>query len=313
MVRAMHVASDASSGVDLRSAPASSKGRAALVIAHPGHELTVHGWLERERPQVFVLTDGSGRSGVARLQSTTKVILAAGARTGSIYGRLPENAVYRALLGGDTGLFVSLAEELAEALVQGGFDRVAGDMEEGFNPVHDIWRMVVNAAVAIVKCRTGLEMPNYDFSLFRRQDAHDLPGRAGTRLELDEGAFMRKLATARAYPELAPEVVAVIEGTMDDPILGDLAIREKVRQVLGSFGMEAFRIEYFRQLQSANPRGDELAPDPPFYEVYGEVLVAAGRYKEVLRHRAHLLPVAEALRRLTTGEGGAQTSAAAKA
>src|SRR5207302_1404403 len=30
----------------------------ALLVAHPGHELRVHGWLERERPLVFVLTDG---------------------------------------------------------------------------------------------------------------------------------------------------------------------------------------------------------------------------------------------------------------
>ena len=34
-----------------------------LFVAHPGHELCVHGWLEIARPKVFVLTDGSGRSG----------------------------------------------------------------------------------------------------------------------------------------------------------------------------------------------------------------------------------------------------------
>nr|MDP9120522.1 hypothetical protein [Acidobacteriota bacterium] len=28
--------------------------RAALVIGHPGHELRVHGWLERARPLVLV-------------------------------------------------------------------------------------------------------------------------------------------------------------------------------------------------------------------------------------------------------------------
>src|SRR5438034_752023 len=35
----------------------SSNARAALFIAHPGHELLVHGWLELVRPFVFVLTD----------------------------------------------------------------------------------------------------------------------------------------------------------------------------------------------------------------------------------------------------------------
>jgi hypothetical protein len=35
-------------------------GRAALVIAHPGHELRALHWLRLSRPCVFVLTDGSG-------------------------------------------------------------------------------------------------------------------------------------------------------------------------------------------------------------------------------------------------------------
>ena len=37
-----------------------SEQRAVLVVAHPGHELRVHGWLELARPTVCILTDGSG-------------------------------------------------------------------------------------------------------------------------------------------------------------------------------------------------------------------------------------------------------------
>jgi hypothetical protein len=33
-------------------------GKAALVVAHPGHELRVFHWLRLARPCVFVLTDG---------------------------------------------------------------------------------------------------------------------------------------------------------------------------------------------------------------------------------------------------------------
>jgi hypothetical protein len=44
------------------------------MIAHPGHELRVHHWIERTRPLVFVLTDGSGHTGVSRLASTTAVL-----------------------------------------------------------------------------------------------------------------------------------------------------------------------------------------------------------------------------------------------
>jgi len=69
----------------------------ALVIAHPGHELRVHGWLEKARPLVFVLTDGSGRSGLPRLNSTRKVLLDAGAKTGPIFGRFTDAETYASI------------------------------------------------------------------------------------------------------------------------------------------------------------------------------------------------------------------------
>ena len=74
---------------------------AALVVAHPGHEISLHGWLERVKPVVFVLTDGSGQRGVSRLSSTTRVLERAGARRGPVYGRFTDGRIYDALLAGD--------------------------------------------------------------------------------------------------------------------------------------------------------------------------------------------------------------------
>lgn len=273
-------------------------GRAALLIAHPGHELVVHAWLEKAKPEVFVLTDGSGRVGVSRLHSSSKLLESTGATPGGIYGRYSEAAIYRALLVHDTDLFVSLAEELAHSLIQGSFDYVAGDMAEGFNPVHDAWRMVIDAAVAMVKLRTSKEILNYDFSLFRRQDGFDVPGQSGAKMCLDAVAFTKKLTAAQSYPELLPEVVAAIFGKLDDPIFGHPAIRVEVQALLCNLGPEAFRTEYFRLLQDGQEQKSSGAQDEPFYEVYGERLVAEGRYDVVLRHRAHMLPVAEALAKL---------------
>src|SRR5215470_12779269 len=96
-----------------RSEAALQPGRAALVLAHPGHELRVHGWLEAARPLVFVLTDGSGHSDRGRLASTTRVLEQAGAERGPLYGRLTDRALYGALLAGDHALFDGLADELA--------------------------------------------------------------------------------------------------------------------------------------------------------------------------------------------------------
>jgi hypothetical protein len=54
--------------------------RAALVTAHPGHELCLYGWLKRARPCVFIFTDGSGSTGEPRLELTTKLLARTGAR-----------------------------------------------------------------------------------------------------------------------------------------------------------------------------------------------------------------------------------------
>ena len=43
--------------------------RCALVVAHPGHELRVYGWLALRKPDVYILTDGSGHTGNSRLDS----------------------------------------------------------------------------------------------------------------------------------------------------------------------------------------------------------------------------------------------------
>src|SRR6185436_1441495 len=107
---------------------ASSSGTAAsaLIVAHPGHELRVHGWLERERPLVCVLTDGSGHSGVSRLPSTLRVLRRAGARPGPVFGRFTDRALYEVLLGGRIEILASVACELAKVLATEHVERVAG-------------------------------------------------------------------------------------------------------------------------------------------------------------------------------------------
>jgi len=66
--------------VEYGSSQFSTSKKSTLVIAHPGHELRVCHWLELAQPTVFILTDGSGRSGKSRLGSTTKVLEQAGGR-----------------------------------------------------------------------------------------------------------------------------------------------------------------------------------------------------------------------------------------
>src|SRR5262245_36394298 len=87
----------------------------ALVIAHPGHELRVHGWLEQVRPRVFILTDGSGSSGQPRLRSTRRILKQAGAVRGEVFGRFTDRDLYEALRHGDREPFTAVVTELSTA------------------------------------------------------------------------------------------------------------------------------------------------------------------------------------------------------
>jgi len=246
------------------------------MVAHPGHELRVHGWLERERPEVFVLTDGSGSTGQSRLSSTVEVLRCAGARPGSLFGRFSDRDLYEVILDGRIEVLTGLARELADALIEQGAEIVAADALEGFNPSHDLCRLLADTAITLAYRRTGRAIASYEFLLEGRPDALPVNGHSGVlRLELEGGALERKLAAARSYPEMAYEV----------------------ERAFASHGAGAFRVEC---LLPTDPEADveALIEEPPYYESYGEKQVAAGRYARVLRFREHFLPLALALREL---------------
>lgn len=250
------------------------------MIGHPGHELRVHHWIERTHPLVFVLTDGSGHTGVSRLASTTAVLEGAGAMPGSIYGRLSDREVYRAILDRDVDLFAGLADELAAALDRAEIGCVVGDAVEGFNPGHDVCRLVINAALLRLAER-GRRPANFEFPLEGApEDCPPEEQAEAVRLELDGDALQRKLAAAAGYPEMAYEM----------------------ERALASHGRASFGIECLRPVRYGLEIGGRH-PRPPFYETYGEKQVAAGIYREVIRFRDHMAPLAEGLgRRAARGD-----------
>src|SRR5438128_11098177 len=187
--------------------------RAALVIAHPGHELRVQAWVELAQPLAFVLTDGSGHTGRSRLASTSRLLDQTGASSGGIYGRLTDRALYAAILGGDVDLFAGLARDLVQALVDERIDYVVGDAFEGHNPGHDLCRVIIDAAAELAG-RAGQRVACLDFPLVGRPDECP-PALAAEAisLALDDAAFARKLAAMHAYAELAGEVAATFAET----------------------------------------------------------------------------------------------------
>lgn len=243
-------------------------GRAALVVAHPGHELNLMGWLTMAQPSVFVMTDGSGQLGRSRLHSTTRVLLRSGARPGSIYGHLSDHEVYEAMLSRDVDLFLRLTIELADWICLDGVDYVVADSAEGYNPAHDVCRLIVGGAVELAARIRG-PIGNYEYVIAGpRDDCGAGRCRGAIRLELDDETLERKIAAARGYPELAGEVESAMQ----------------------RHGIESFRHECLHPVETRKswaPEGNSVAS----YEIHGRSRVAAGKYRRPVTYADHIAPL----------------------
>jgi hypothetical protein len=247
------------------------RGKAALVVGHPGHELRVFHWLERAHPEVFVLTDGSGTRGEGRIDSTTDLVHRTGSECGSIYGAFTDLKIYELMLDGKHQEVCRLADQLAENLLRQNIDYVVGDACEGYNPTHDICRMVIGAAVTMAGRRRGFPIGNYDFLLTGLPKDNFTLG--SITIELDDADFARKVAAARGYRELSREV----------------------DELDRKYGLAPFRTECLRPVDTQS--GFEGPPQlPPYYETYGQQQIAAGKYHSLLTYQHHVRPLAEALR-----------------
>ena len=302
--------------------PLSQSARAALVVAHPSHELRVHGWLKETKPYVCVLTDGGGRNSDVRLPQTSQVLERACARQGTIYGRLTDLDVYAAILNHDADLFAGMAEELARIFAAERIDYVVGDAAEGYSVAHDICRIMIGIAIELAQQVHGHEIKNFDFNLVGPPD--ECPAELRDQAlwyNLDDDAFAQKVKAALDYtPKLAADVEAALRGApfqgirrfSEPKLAGEVDVevsaaiieelearpllKARLRHLVEGVPLDAFRIECLRPVGNRSG-ADWTGNEPLFYELYGEKLVAAGRYQKVIRYREHMLPLAEAMRK----------------
>jgi hypothetical protein len=163
-----------------------------------------------------------------------------------------------------------MVDQLAARMMRNNIECIAGDAAEGYNPAHDICRLVIDAAARLAKRTTQARIANYDFALVGAPGYCPDELRSNALwLNLGDDAFDRKISAARNYSELQAEVDAALNGAHD------------------------FRVECLRPVNSHGNNSAEH--EKPFYEEYGERQVKAGFYSDVLRYREHMLPLAEAL------------------
>jgi hypothetical protein len=250
----------------------------ALVVAHPGHELKVFGWLAETTPRVYVLTDGSGANGTSRLPSTAKLLIQSGSTPDEIFGLMSDAGVYRAILEKKVSIFLAIIDRLAASLTERRIDFVAGDAVEGFNPTHDMCRVLLNAAVAIAERTLDGTIANYEFCLTEwEQHCRDPHDDRCLHLRLDDPSLKQKLRAAREYE----------------------ALKEEVQQAIAVKGEEYFRVECLRKV--TDPFPELISETKPYYETCGEQRVAQAKYESVIRYHDHMLPLLEIIRNYAVG------------
>jgi len=235
-----------------------------LVFGHPGHELRAYHLLERVRPRVFVLTDGSGSTAESRVHESVALLEQAGARAAARFGPLTDRAAYAALMASDASPFLAELNWLVDTLVNEGTQAMLVDAAEGYNPVHDVCHWIGRAAVDRAR-QFGVDIELFEVDLI----AHPETAGDGLRLRLDDEAFDRKLEATSRYTALQAEAEAAFD----------------------RYGQDAFRMEFLRRA------GSRALPESwvPYYEQVGEERVRTGRYTSVLRYSDHVRPVIERL------------------
>lgn len=285
--------------------------RSLLVIAHPGHELRLYGWISQTQPMVCILTDGSGSDGVPRLDKTLKILQTLSAEVGPLCGELSDREIYEKILRHEHHLFETLCERLVKLMLAQNIDMVVSDAIEGYNPVHDLCEILVRAAVAIV---------NNSSAANNGDDGRHYPIRHYTIPLMDDPRVGRR-HDKLAYP--APSQHAIAHQTIDlTPLqfkqkletIYDYAasaggiLQREVDDAFHSYGEHAFAREY---LFAAAAPGQEperrFSQLKPFYETYGEERVAAGRYQFVIRFREHVLPLVNRLQEKSIGASTAES------
>ncbi len=238
-----------------------------LVIAHPGHELRIWEWVTLHRPVVFILTDGSGGQGEARIGYSKKILLRAGATLGDWCGAFADREVYDLILQNQV-------ERLAAELQLQPGRLVVGDLAEGYNTAHDLCRAMINAAVDLAAQDRAAVSRNLAFPLMG-DPGKAWEGRlpAAGAIHLDETRLEAKLEAARGCGALRNEVEAALKAT----------------------GKESFATEYLFETP-VGPLRDAVPEEPPFYETFGEKRVAEGSYQNVIRYRGHMLPLFSRIR-----------------
>jgi hypothetical protein len=246
--------------------------KSALIIGHPGHELRAFKFLKDSKPDVYILTDGSGQNNESRLYQSIKLIESLGATYKNTFTPFTDKELYNIILSGEIDKIKHVKEELLILIKENNYDEIYGDALEGFNPTHDICRYIINGIVAeLEKSNPSKSILNYDFVLDKAPDiVSQKEQEHNLSFELSPLELEMKIKAGLNYPELKTEIEMAIE----------------------RFGVSSFSWESYCRITDLN-QIINWKNSLPYYEEIGRQRVASGAYKTCIEFEKHIRPIAE--------------------
>lgn len=268
-------------------------GNWALSIAHPGHELRMHGFLEMARPYTFILTDNSEEKGQDLMWDTIKVIDRATKQGMSLNPaqlknpdlrkalkvslkesaekkeHIKDSQIQYDLVNRHIDFFRYYVDFMVENLIKYDITHLACDASEDYHPVHEIVRMIAELAVTRMKNVEGKDIALYDFALSRPYD--ESLTEDCVKMELDEDMLDRKLKALVNYPlgimDLKPNI------SIDLNVINELRKLKdgeaQIKALLREINLPFLQTEYLRP---ARPFEDTENYRTLIAPVYGKLL-----------------------------------------
>jgi len=244
------------------------KGNYALCIAHPGHEMRLHGFLEEVKPWIFILADEGKPSHMDRMQHYLGFIFK---NTGILEKKrdafyvierkhkdlkdaqaqyVKDEEIQNELIQGNSTFFHFYVIKMANALVKDKIDHVVVDASEDMDSVHEINRIMTEIAIKLVKKKTGKHINLYEFNVLNPFD-YNISDEC-IRIELSPEDQANKLKYLIGYHEdIFDELSQNISVDMNalKSYIGVEGGYEKIKNIILSANPDFFKFEYIRPIK----------------------------------------------------------------
>ena len=186
-----------------------------------------------------------------------------------------DHEVYGFMLDQTAGPLIEWTEAVVQTILKERPTTLLTDMVEGYNSSHDLVAYLTSTAVERA-AMLGWVVPQILCQPLTGPPDMAWGGKLvpAITLELTNEEFVQKLSAARGYPELADEV--------------ETALMEN--------SAASFKKECLYTPASGTAILTTLPDAKPYYETFGEIQVSRGKFKDVIRHAQHLVPLVKTIR-----------------